>query len=117
MWKLFTAVNRMVADGLITEEQAAQMWLDSKEILQDTLRDTTIEKLKGATDMTTTGTLKEFDTVYVTSIKKIKENAEKKERETLTRDAILGLKKQKTPDTVIATAFNIPLEQVQAVRA
>jgi hypothetical protein len=125
MWKLFTAVNRMVADGLITEEQAAQMWLDSKEILQDTLRDTTIENLKGATDMTTTGTLKEFDTVYVTSIKKIKENAEKKaaneavakERETLTRNTIIGFKKQKTPDTVIAKALDIPLEQVQAVRA
>jgi hypothetical protein len=76
------------------------------------LRDTTIEKLKGATDMTTTGTLKEFDTVYVTSIKKIKERERREERE----NAIIGLKKEKTPDSVIARVFNIPLEQVQAVR-
>jgi hypothetical protein len=120
MWKLFTAVNRMVADRLITEEQAAQMWLDSKEILQDTLRDTTIENLKGATDMTTTGTLKEFDTVYVTSIKKIKERERREEREKAVKErenAIIGLKKEKTPDSVIARVFNIPLEQVQAVRA
>jgi hypothetical protein len=46
-----------------------------------------------------------------------REEAAEDAREQLTRTAVVNLKREKTPDEVIARAFSLPIEQVRAIHA